>query len=110
MRNSRHRWKLPRKDSPGGKAPKSPNGAFSTTPDTRYSTRKLLPRFFLFSARMIDDQADMDLRWKIYAETMGAGVQRKGTQEQKNRLPAAGSNFSSGEERGSSCMKREDRG
>ena len=61
------------------------------TPDTRYSTRKLLPRFFLFSARMIDDQADMDLRWKIYAETMGAGVQRKGTQEQKNRLPAAGS-------------------
>jgi hypothetical protein len=40
----------------------------------------------------------------------GRGVQRKGAQVQKNRLPAAGSNFSSGEERGSSCMKREDRG
>ena len=40
----------------------------------------------------------------------GRGVQRKGAQAQKNQLPAAGSNYSSGEERGSSCMRREDRG
>jgi len=96
VRNSRHRWKLPRKDSPGGKAPKSPNGAFSTTPDTRYSTRKLLPRFFLFSARMIDDQADMDLRWKIYAETMGAGYRGKGLRSRRTGCQRLEVNFSSG--------------